>query len=96
MYNDKMEYYILRLHCDRNNCDQIITIESEPTYMSVMKDSNITFSNNSVYNKLISTENITTNFPSPFCIFQYTTAANIKTVVSPDHYSIIIKDNFFM
>ena len=79
-----------------NLCVQIITIQSEPsTYIKIMEYGNIVFSNNALSNKLISIENISTNFPSPFYIFQYTTAANIKTAVSPDHYSIIIKDNFF-
>jgi len=35
-----------------------------------MENSNITFSNNALYEALIAAENVIANMPYPFCVFQ--------------------------
>ena len=81
----------------KNNCDKIINIQLQYTYIKVMQNANISFLTNMYSNDLIVLElNNDHNKPYPFCLFQYMTTKTNTSTITPEDYTVMIADNFYI
>ena len=83
-----------------NRCDSFMTIKSEYKeypYIKLMQHANITFFDNEYSDDLLTFEsNDDSNYPYPFCLFQYISTESNTSTITPAEYSIIFTDNFLL
>ena len=102
--HDYLDSVMLLVTCDitfadkilfiSNECNKIIAIQSEHTYIKVMQYANITFFSNRYYDDLLTFE-LSNDYdkPYPFCLFQYT-SRNTSNVTRTDYTIIFTKNTF--
>ena len=78
---------------DTNYCNEVISLD---THIKVMEYTNITFTDNKYYSKLLTIES-TEDYSQlyPYCLFQYITMdSNSSSEELLPHYSIIVNHNY--
>ena len=79
-----------------NFCSSVVVLYSEEHYIQFLEYSNVEFTRNSYFIKLIILQPIHNGKPYLFCGFQYTTSRNISTahVALIAHYNITFMNNY--
>ena len=77
---------------DTNYCNGVISLD---THIKVMKYTNITFTGNKYYSKLLTIESTEDYYqPYPYCLFQYITMDSSSSEELLPHYIIIVNHNY--
>ena len=85
-------YFHRVVNFPENNCTQIISLKSQPTYITVEEFTNITFTQNT-FAQPISVEPDNDYYKLyPLCFFQYVTLRNTSNMPT-NHYTIVFNNN---
>ena len=83
-----------------NRCNSVITIKSEYKeypFIKIMQHANVIFFDNKYSNDLLTLESDDdSNYPYPFCLFQYISTVSNTSTITPAEYSVIFTENFLL